>query len=72
MADGSGSGREFKICPALRLPPPQPRQALYNLHRLQADGDYFADEAEDVSQIVEAVGVVDDATRFVGLEAVVN
>ena len=42
----------------------------YNLHRFQANADYFGEEAEDVLRVVGAVGVVGDAAAFVGLDAV--
>ena len=54
----------------LLLPNPQLRQPRHDLDRLQADADHLAEQAQDVLRIVGAVGVVDDAAAFVGLDAV--
>ena len=48
----------------------QGRQALDNLHRLEADGDDLGDEAEDVPGVVGAIGVVGDAAAFVRADLV--
>ena len=46
------------------------REACHDLYGFQADGYYFADEAEDVLKVVGAVGVVDDAASAVGFDVV--
>lgn len=58
------------VWPALHLPPPQPWQALHNLRSLQADDDYFANEARYVLGLARVVMVVDDAAVSVGFDVV--
>lgn len=50
--------------------PLQLRQACHESHRFQTDGDYFADEAEDILVVVGAVGFAYDVAGTVGLGAV--
>ena len=46
------------------------RQRTNNLHRPQTDGDDASDEVDDVTFIVETVGVVDDAAACVRLDTI--
>ena len=54
----------------LRLGELQFWQRVDNCHRLQADGDDLADQADDVFAVVGAVGVVGDAAALVGRDLV--
>ena len=56
--------------PRLMSRVPQSEQPLHNLNRLQTDCDYLSDKFDNVLRIILAVRVVDDATPFVGLDAI--
>ncbi len=46
------------------------RQSLDYFHRFQAQRDYLANQAYDVSWIIKLMGVVDDAAALVGAYAI--
>ena len=51
-------------------PPEILRQCLHDADGFEADGDDFADEADDVFGVVVAIGIGGDAAAFVGLDLV--
>lgn len=50
----------------------QLRQPIHYLHCFEADANDLADGAQDVLGLVSAIGVVDDAAVFVGLDEAVT